>query len=179
MTLLPGEIDVAKSFVIGNETKEFKPLDNGDQEGNKGNPVFQVSTVDFFGNVISAANYEMLITIVDINGTVVLLEPMTSIQPKAPQYLCRQVPPDSKCGRFEYRWTGLSASRSGKYLIDISFNGQSIGMNQMTSQIRSVEASNREAQIWGPGLQVAVVNEMIDGGKSVRMRQVGSSMLSP
>ena len=160
MTLLPGEIDVAKSFVIGNETKEFKPLDNGDQEGNKGNPVFQVSTVDFFGNVISAANYEMLITIVDINGTVVLLEPMTSIQPKAPQYLCRQVPPDSKCGRFEYRWTGLSASRSGKYLIDISFNGQSIGMNQMTSQIRSVEASNREAQIWGPGLQVAVVNEM-------------------
>jgi hypothetical protein len=160
ITLLPLDIDVTNSFIVGNSTKQFKALEGGDGEGNKANPVFEVATVDVYGNSITTANVEVRINIYDINGTIVLTEPVPSIQPKAMEFVCRTVPPQRECGRFRYEWTGLSASRSGKYLIDVTYNGLSIGMDRITTHIRSVEPSFRESQLWGPGLQISVAGEM-------------------
>ena len=159
ITLLPLEIDPKQSVILGNVTKEFRKLAGGDGEGNKESPVFRVATFDRYRNTISAANFEMLVTIYDSNGTVVVQDEMTSLQPTPVEFNCRTVPANPKCGMFEYQWTGLSASRSGKYLIDVTYNGISVGNDKITSQIRSVDPQIRECQIWGPGLQISVVNQ--------------------
>ena len=160
ITLLPLEIDIKQSVILGNKTKEFRKLAGGDGEGNKEFPRFQVATFDRYNNRISAANFEMRVTIYDSNGTVVLQDEMKSLQPNPVQFNCRTVPANLKCGMFEYDWTGFSASRSGKYLIDITYNGLSIGNgHKVTTQIRSVDPVIRECQIWGPGLQVSVANQ--------------------
>ena len=159
LTLLPLEINTTNSFVLGNVTKQFRKLVDGDGEGNKGSPKFQIATLDTYGNAITAANFEMRVTVLDINGTVVLTQPMISTQPKLMQFNCRTVPANPKCGTYEFEWTGLSASRSGKYRIDVTYNGISIGVDTITTQIRSVGPEIRSCQIWGPGLQIAVAEE--------------------
>ena len=158
VTFIPSDINVTNTAIIGSSSKEFRFYVDGDGEGNKQYPVFSIVAKDSYGNVLTSLNVEFLVTIINMNGSTVIKQPAISVQPSNPLLVCRTSVLNPSCGKFEYSWTSVGASKSGLYKIQVTFQGIQIGENSSFITIRSREADSKTAQIFGPGIQVNLYN---------------------
>ena len=158
VTFVPSKINVVNSAISGSAAKEFRYYVDGDGEGNKQYPIFYIVVRDEYGNTLTSSLTEFLVTIINMNGTAIVKQPAVSVQPTNPQLICRTSILDNFCGKFQYAWTSDSASKSGLYKVQVTYNGLQIGQNSSFITIRSREADSKTAQIFGPGLQVNLFN---------------------
>lgn len=160
-TVLPGPVNHFNTFVVGNTSREFRfavpiELGGGDGNGNEDYPVYDLKAVDMYGNPLTYASNEFYVMIRRMNDTIVETQRAVSLQPEAPDQQCRASPPNPLCGAHQYAWTGIAASISGRYRIEISYNGKIIGPAPIYQTMRSRLPQSRDAFIYGPGLEVGL-----------------------
>jgi hypothetical protein len=60
ITVLPGDLNVSNTRILGNATKEFRRDVAGDGEGNTQNLIFEFVARDLYGNVLTRSNAELV-----------------------------------------------------------------------------------------------------------------------